>query len=399
MELISDFQIHSRFSYATSKKITIKSLAENAEIKGLKLMGTGDFTHPIWIKELKNNIKPVEDSNLFKLKNTYFMLTGEISTIYQDGIKCRKVHHMIHAPSFDVVEQITEVLSKYGKLKRDGRPIVKISSAQFVEEMMEIDKRIFIYPAHIWTPWFGALGSKSGYDSIEECYKDQTKHIHAIETGLSSDPPMNWCVSSLDKFTLLSSSDAHSANPLRIGREANVFDLKKITYNEIHNVIKKKDNKKFKFTIEVDPNYGKYHYDGCSNCNVSSNPEETIKNGNLCPNCGKGMTIGVLNRVKKLTDRKENYVPKKSINFKRVIPLYEIIAFSLGVKNPNSKKVSSEYMKMIQEFGNEFNIIFNIKKEKLDKFNMKISNSIMKLRKGKVKFKAGYDGKYGVPVF
>ena len=400
MQIISDFQLHSPYSMATSKNTTIKNLAAAAKVKGLQMMGTGDFTHPKWLKEIRKDLTDVSGANLFKHDETFFMLTGEVSTIYYDEGICKRIHHMLHAPNFEVVEQINEKLSKYGRLASDGRPIVKVSSPQLVEELMSIDKRIFIYPAHVWTPWFGALGSKSGYDTIEDCYKDQTKHIHAIETGLSSDPTMNRMVSSLDKFALLSSSDSHSPNIWRIGREANVFDLKKITYENITNAIKKNDGKNFKFTIEVDPNYGKYHYDGCSKCGVSMKPSESKKHEGKCPKCKKGMTIGVLFRAEELADREESSAAKKSPDFKSLLPLYEIIAYSLGMKQITSKKVFNEHSKLMEKFGNEMNVLLDVPKEELQKFtNEKVVNAVMKLREGRVRFHPGYDGEYGVPIF
>lgn len=363
------------------------------------MLGTGDFTHPSWLSELREKLEPV-DGNLFRYRQTFFMLTGEFCTIYEDGGKVRKVHHMIHAPSFEIVEQINEKISKYGNLKADARPILTVSAPKVVEEIMEISNDIFIYPAHAWTPWFGALGSKSGFDSIEDCYKDQVKHIHAIETGLSSDPAMNWRVSSLDKFALLSSSDAHSPNPWRLGREANAFDVNKITYHEIIDAIKKKDPKRFKFTIEVDPNYGKYHYDGCKNCEISMEPAESKKLNGICPKCKRKMTIGVLSRSEQLSDREEGYIPKDAIQFKTLLPLYEVISFALGVKQLYSKKVFEEQAKLTGKFGNELDVLLNVSEEDLLKAtNERVANAIMKIRNGTVRFQPGYDGVYGQPIF
>jgi uncharacterized protein (TIGR00375 family) len=400
MRLIADFQLHSKYSRATSKNTTPENLAEGARLKGLQMLGTGDFTHPSWLEELKNKLEPTDGDGIFKYAQTLFMLTGEFSTIYEDDVKVRKVHHMIHAPSFEVVEQINEKLAKHGNLKADARPILNVSSPQVVEELMEIDKNIFIYPAHAWTPWFGALGSKSGFDSIEDCYQDQVKHIHAIETGLSSDPAMNWRVSSLDKFALLSSSDAHSPNPWRLGREANAFELDKISYKEIIDAIIKKDPKKFVFTIEVDPNYGKYHFDGHAKCGVSMTPTESKKLGGLCPKCKKKMTIGVLARVEQLADREDGYKPKNAVPFKTLLPLYEVVSFALGVKALYSKKVFEEGRKLVERFGNELNVLLEASEEDLAKVtNEKVVNAITKIRNGTVRFDPGYDGEYGKPIF
>ncbi len=364
------------------------------------MLGTGDFTHPSWLAELKEKLEPVSGTDLFKYKQTFFMLTGEFCTIYEEGGKTRKVHHMIHAPSFEVVEQLNEKISKYGNLKADARPILTVSAPQVVEEVMEVDKDIFIYPAHAWTPWFGALGSKSGFDSIEDCYQDQVKHISAIETGLSSDPAMNWRVSSLDKFALLSSSDAHSPNPWRLGREANAFDLKKVTYNEIIDAIKSKNSEKFIFTIEVDPNYGKYHYDGCKKCNVSMKPSDSKRLNGICPKCKRKMTIGVLSRSEQLSDREEGYVPKNAIPFKTLLPLYEVVSFALGVKQLYSKKVFEEQAKLTERFGSELNVMLKAGSDELLKTTSdRVVNAIMKIRNGTVRFEPGYDGVYGQPIF
>jgi len=234
---------------------------------------------------------------------------------------------------------------------------------------MQISKDILIYPAHAWTPWMSCLGSKSGFDSIEECYQDRVKYIFALETGLSSNPPMNWRLSKLDKFTLLSNSDSHSPWTWRLGREANVFELKKLSYWKILDVIKNKDKKRFLYTIEVDPNYGKYHWDGHRNCGISLHPKDAIKLNNICPKCGKKLTIGVLHRVEELADRPEGFVPKDAIPFKSLLPLYEIISFATGVNQLYSRKVLKEHDKLIENFGNELNVLLNkLEREKFHLF-------------------------------
>jgi len=788
MMIIADFHFHSKYSRATSKDMDIVHLARGAKLKGLQLLGTGDFTHPDWLNELKNKLKPAED--LFVYNDVYFMLTGEIATIFTHEHKTKKVHHVLHAPNFEVVEQINEVLSKWGRLQSDGRPMLTVSAAEMVEAVMGVDKNIFIYPAHCllpneiiitnpdvkeiqnakegdrifthigelqkiekvlirdykgnikkivpwyfsagikitpehpflaiktikncnggrgvckpskehtrncyrhcykkykptwieakdleigdvllypritqikdvgelevkifiknvgnlpnkiklnldfcklvgyylaegyvngrdgigfsfnkkteikyvrevkklvkkifginakkgktkgdlifysknlmylfeslfyknhdknasnkclpswmlflskkkqveifkcwwrgdvgstssrllynqmkiiclrlgiipctridkkeshkkrgkhsignrnieakndnyllehlaffedefnllkekefsvftpktdrrhawmdkeyayipirkmaifpyngkvfnlevskdnsfltesaaihncWTPWFGVLGSKSGFDSMEECYQDQIKNIHGLETGLSSDPPMNWRLSALDKFTLLSNSDSHSPHPWRLGREANVFDLKKVSYKEIHDAIKEKDKKRFLFTVEVDPNYGKYHFDGHRNCSINLNPTDAKKHNNICPRCDRSLTIGVLHRVDDLADRPDGYVPKDAIPFKSLLPLYEIISFVTGTNQLYSQKVIVEQDKLIDKFGSEFNVLLDVTKEELMKVtNEKIADAIIAVREGKVKYVAGYDGVYGRPVF
>jgi len=291
MKLICDFHLHSKWSRATSKQMDLEGISRGAKIKGLNLVGSSDFTFELWLEELKKKLEPIEGTGLFKYKNVYFMLTSEVGTVYQQAGKKRDIHHLIHAPSFEIVEQINEVLSKYGNLKSDGRPVLTLTSPELVEILTEISKDIFITSSHIWTPWKSLFGSKFGFDSVEECYQDQTKHIFSLETGLSSTPDMNWRLSSLDKFTLVSNSDSHSPWSWRLGREANVFDLEKLTYWEIFDAIKKKDKERFLYTIEVDPRYGKYHNNGHRSCNLNLTPAETKKFKGICPKCVKGDTI------------------------------------------------------------------------------------------------------------
>jgi|YelNatPaOPRAMG01_1025707.scaffolds.fasta_scaffold20004_3 uncharacterized protein (TIGR00375 family) len=400
MKIIADFHLHSLWSRATSKQMNLDGLSNGAKIKGLNLLGTGDFTHPKWFAELKKKLEPIEGTGLFKYNDVLFTLTSEVATYFTFQNQMKRVHHVIHAPSFEIVEQINEKLSRSGNLSSDGRPILNISAAELVEILVEISKDILIYPAHAWTPWMSCLGSKSGFNSIEECYQDQVKHIFALETGLSSDPAMNWRLSALDKFTLLSNSDSHSPHPWRLGREANVFDLEKITYWEIFDSIKNKDKKKFLYTIEVDPNYGKYHFTGHRNCGIVLHPKDAIKLNNICPKCHRKLTIGVLQRVEELADRPEGFVPKDAIPFKTLLPLYEIISFSWGSGELYSKKVLEEHDKLIEKFGNELNVLLNVPKEELLKVtNEKIADAIIKVREGKVKYKPGYDGNYGQPIF
>ncbi len=399
MQVIADFHLHSKYSRATSKDLSLETLASGAKIKGLNLLSAPDFTHPIWLKEMKSKLLD-EVEGVFNFKGINFILTSEIATIDNFQGKTRHVHHNIHAPSFDVVDQINEKLGKFGDLKSDGRPMLTVSPAEVVEILMEISKDVLIYPNHAWTPWRAVFGSIGGYDSLEECYQEQVKHIFALETGLSSDPAMNWMWSKLDEITLLSNSDAHSANSWRLGREANVFELEKLTYDEINDAIKKKDGKMFLFTIETSPEYGKYHITGHRACNISMHPKEALKINNKCPRCGRKMTVGVLQRVEELADREEGYMPKNAIPFKTLLPLYEIISFVTGVNQLYSKKVIEEQNKLIDRFGNELNVLLNINKEELMKVTSeKIADAIIKVRNGDVKFIAGYDGVYGKPIF
>jgi len=400
MQYIADFHLHSKYARATSKEMDITGLARGAKIKGLNLLGTGDFTHPKYFLEIKNKLKEIPDTGVFSYDDVYFMLTCEVSTSFVIDNKIRRIHHIIHAPSFEIVEQINETLSKYGNLSIDGRPMLNVSAAELVEVLMNISKDLMITSAHAWTPFFSVFGSKNEFNSVEECYQDQTKHIFTLETGLSSTPDMNWRLSSLDKFTLLSNSDSHSINPWRLGREANVFELEKLTYWEIVDAIKKKDKSRFLFTIETNAAYGKYHLDGHRNCNVSLEPDETKKINGICPKCRRKLTIGVLHRVKELADREEGYIPKDAIPFKTLLPLYEIISFVTGVNQLYSKKVIEEQNKLIDRFGNEFNVLLTASRDDLVKVtNEKIADAIIKVREGKVRFDAGYDGVYGKPIF
>lgn len=400
MQLIADFHLHSKYSRATSRNISVETLAQGEKIKGLNLLGTGDFTHLFWLKELKTKLQEISGKGIFEFNGMNFILTTEICTIFDFENRIRKIHHVVHAPSFEVVEQINERLSKFGNLKSDGRPILTAPAPQIVEEIMDVDKDIFFYPAHAWTPWFGVFGSKSGFDSLQECYQDQTKNIFALETGLSSDPAMNWRLSQLDNIALLSSSDAHSTNPWRLGREANVFEFDKIDYWSLHKAIKEKDLKNFKFTIEVDPNYGKYHYTGHKNCNVNLHPKEAAKLNNICPKCGKKLTVGVLQRVEDLADRPEGFVPKNSIPFKTLLPLYEIISYVTGTNTLYSKKVLEIHNKLLDRFGTELKILLEIPEEEIEKVvGEKIAHAIIIAREGKVRYIPGFDGEYGKPIF
>jgi uncharacterized protein (TIGR00375 family) len=397
--IIADLHIHSRYSRATSQQMNLEGLSEGAKIKGIDILGTGDFTHPRWLDELKKKLEP-DKEGMFTFNNTHFMLTGELSTIFTFENIVKKIHHVLAAPNIEIIEQINDKLKKYGNLNSDGRPILNISAPELTENLMDISKDIIIYPAHVWTPWFSVFGSKSGFDSMEDCYQDQIKHIFALETGLSSDPLMNWRLSSLDKFALLSNSDSHSPNPWRLGREANVFDLRHVNYKELWDAVKKKDKTKFLFTVEVDPNYGKYHFTGHRNCGINLNPKDAIKLNNKCPKCGKPLTIGVLQRVEQLADRPEGFIPKNAIPFKSLLPLYEIISYVTGTKQLYSKKIIEEQNKLIKHFGNEFNILLNVSKEDLVKItDERIADAIIKIREGKINYIPGYDGVYGEPVF
>jgi len=402
MKIFADLHIHSKYARATSKNMDLENLSKFGKIKGLNLIGTGDFTHPRWLEELKNKLKPIEDSGIFSFDDMKFMLTTEVSTVYEQDNKMRKIHHLLHVPSFDIVDQINEQLKKMGgKLDIDGRLLLsEKNSVEFVEAITSIYNDTLIVPAHVWTPWFSLFGSKSGFDRVEDCYQDQIKYIYALETGLSSDPEMNWRLSSLDKFALMSNSDCHSAWPWRLGRECNVFNLKEITYWEILDTIRKKDKDRFLFTVEVNPAYGKYHWTGHRNHNISLSPKQALKLNDICPVCHRKLTVGVEERVEELADREEGFVPKDVIPFKHLLPLFELINVATGTDSLYSKSSWSVYNKLIQNFENEFNILLDVPREELEKVaEKKLVDVIMKNREGKIKIIPGYDGVYGKPVF
>ncbi|MEK7540747.1 MAG: endonuclease Q family protein [Patescibacteria group bacterium] len=395
MSFAADFHIHSKYSRATSPLMDLENLDKWAKIKGIKVLGTGDFTHPEWLKNLKEKLEPAE-AGLFKLHSldspTRFILTSEISCIYSKKGKVRKIHILVFAPSFEAVEKINTQLAHIGNLKADGRPILGLDAKELVKIVLDASENCMVIPAHAWTPWFAIFGSKSGFDSIEECFEEYSKHIYAIETGLSSNPAMNWRLSQLDKITLISNSDAHS--PHKIGREANIFDTE-ISYQGIFDAIKFKDPKKFLYTIEFFPEEGKYHYDGHRACDLSFSPQESKKYNNICPRCAKTLTIGVLNRVEELADRIECFKPENVIPFKNLIPLEEIIAESIGVSTA-SKEVKKQYDKLIANLGSEFNILLDVKREELEKISLsEITDGIIRAREGRVYIEPGYDGVYG----
>ena len=389
---IADLQIHSKYSRATSKNMDLDEITKYAKIKGLDVVGTGDFTHPLWLKELKQKLIDV-NNGVYMYDDVMFILTGEISLIYTQGGKQRRVHHVILAPNFSVLDQINEWLDKKGRRDYDGRPIFGFNSVELVENLMSISKDIEIIPAHAWTPWYGIFGSMSGFDSLEECFRDKTKYIHTIETGMSSDPALNWRISALDDITLTSNSDAHSAWPWRLGREANVFDFREITYDNVIGAFRTR--KDFAFTIETSPSYGKYHYDGHRACNFSCSPEQSKKLKEVCPKCGKKLTIGVMYRVEQLADREEGFVPKGMVPFKTLIPLSEVIAAVFDTE-VFSKKVWEVYNRLIDRFDNEFNILLNVPADELKKtVDEKLAELIIKNRENKLHIEPGYDGVYG----
>lgn len=388
--LISDLHIHSRFSRACSKDLNFENLTKWAKTKGLNLLGTGDFTHPTWLNEIKK-LTP-NNKGFYYYKNFPYIITGEISLIYTQE-KGRRVHLVLLVPSIEIAEKINTYLDTKGRRDYDGRPIFNITCHEFTKEMMSISQEIEIIPAHIWTSWFGVLGSKSGFNSLKECFKDQIKNIHAIETGMSSDPEMNWRINELENKAIVSFSDAHSFWPWRLGREATIFK-KTNSYSEI---IKQIRDNSFIGTIEVEPAYGKYHIDGHRNCNFSCNFEKSKELKGICPVCKKPLTIGVEYRVEELANNKKGHKIKNRKQFFTLLPLHELIALNIN-SNMQTKKVWKIYNQLIEKFQNEFNILLNITKEELskNKIDNKLIELIIKNRKGKIKIKPGYDGEYGV---
>jgi uncharacterized protein (TIGR00375 family) len=400
MRVIADLHIHGKYSRATSEQMSITEIAKYAKIKGLNLVGTGDFTHPTWLREAKDTLISDGDSGLYKLaaadSHVRFMLQTEVCTIFDFKGESKKIHHVILTPSFETAVQVNERLAKFGNLISDGRPILDASAPQLVEEVMEVSGQIMVFPAHAWTPWFSVFGAFSGFDTMEDCYQDMTKHIHALETGLSSDPPMNWRLSKLDRYTLLSNSDCHSFWPWRIGREANVFDLEKFTYREVTDAIVANDPNRLKFTIETDPAYGKYHWTGHRNCKISLSPAESTKFGNVCPVCRRKLTKGVEQRVEELADRPFDFKRDSVPAFRRLLPLSEIVAAVLGTGTPSTQAVWRNYTSLVGKFGNEYTVLMDTPLDALLLVvDAAIAQAIIKVREGTAKVTPGYDGVYG----
>ena len=391
MFFIADFHIHSKYSRATSRDMNVENLARWAKMKGIELIGTGDFTHPDWLLELERELEPA-GYGLYKYNDTNFILTSEVCNNFFKNNKGRRIHNVIIVPSFEYARKINNALEKYGDLESDGRPMLALDAKNLVKIVLDVSPDCLVVPGHIWTPWFSLFGAISGFDKIEECFEEETKNIFGLETGLSSDPAMNWRLSALDRYTLLSNSDAHS--PRKIGREANVFDCA-FDYKEILDVIRKKDKSKFLYTIEFFPEEGKYHYDGHRNCNIVFSPAQTKEKKYICPACGRRLTVGVMHRVELLGDRKEGFIPENTIPFKSLIPLEEIIADALGV-GKESRVVEKEYMNLVSKVGTEFDILLRLSKEEIERnIPQKIAQAILKVREKKVEISPGYDGVYG----
>lgn len=398
MRIIADLHIHSKYSRATSKELTLDTLDRWARIKGIQLLGTGDFTHPAHFASIREKLTDAE-AGLFVLKDkkagagaARFMLTAEVSNIFTMGGKTRKMHSLIFAPSLNAAEKMNAAFARLGNIASDGRPIFGFSAEDLLKIVLDSDPASMLVPAHAWTPWFSIFGSKSGFDSIEECFGAGAGHIHAIETGLSSNPQMNWRLSSLDNVTLISNSDAHS--PQKLGREANVFDCR-MDYYEIMDVIIKKDKTRFLHTVEFYPEEGKYHSDGHRDCGILLSPEETARAGGRCPSCGGPVTVGVLSRVNELADRPEGFVPENAIPARHLVPLVEILSEVIGA-GVNAAKVQREYMRLTSTAGSEFAMLLDMTGDELTRAaGEKTAGAILKVRSGDISISPGFDGEFG----
>jgi DNA helicase II / ATP-dependent DNA helicase PcrA len=413
MKFIADLHIHSRFSRATARNLDPENIYMAARTKGLTVVGTGDFTHPAWLAELMDKLVPAEQG-LFKLKDELestceaqlripvkrpvrFMLSAEISNIYKKDGATRKIHHLVFLQGFSDVKKFNTRLSEIGNLKSDGRPILGLDSKDLLDITLETGPGAFLVPAHIWTPWFSLYGYKSGFDSMRECFEDLSDHVFAVETGLSSDPPMNWRVPDLDGITLISNSDAHSLATL--GREATIFNTE-LSYDAIYQAIKSGDPDRFLGTLEFFPEEGKYYQDGHRKCNVCFTPRQSRKENLKCPVCGQELTLGVQHRVEALAKREYGEKPERTHPFYSLIPLSEILSELLGV-GPKSKKVCSAYEQAIQMMGPELDILLDASKEALSNTGvMMLDEAVLRMRQGRVHLQPGYDGEYGrVTVF
>lgn len=416
MRRVFDFEVHSKYSRACSKNLVLPNIGAWAKRKGIDVIGTGDFTHPKWFSDIREQLQE-QGNGFLKLKKEYwhgdlglasglksrisdlsdvnFILSSEISSIYSHNGRTRRIHNIVLADSIAHVEEIRAKLESRGaKLGSDGRPIVGMPSKDLLQLILEVSENCVLIPAHVWTPYFGLFGSMSGYDSVEECFEDLSDRIFALETGLSADPEMFWRISKLDRFCLVSCSDAHSLP--RIGRECNIFDFEdsEFGFKNFMSAIKQKDKSKFLSTLEYYPEEGKYHFDGHRNCGISLHPSQTKKYKGICPKCGKKLTVGVLSRTEELSDRPEGYKPKDSIPGRHFVVLEEIIAAGMN-KTVSSKKVQAEYLRLTDKYS-EFEILFDLPIEELSTIASKeAADAIIKMRNGEVEITPGFDGEYG----
>lgn len=408
MKVIADLHIHSKYSRACSPELVLPKIARTCEIKGIRLVATGDFTHPAWFSSIEDELTEVASSGLYRLKSdecpdVRFVLATELALIYKDGGKARRLHMIVQAPNLASARELNGQLGRRFNLKADGRPILGLPVAELIKLCLDIHPQFLIYPAHIWTPWFSVFGSKSGYDSLVDCFKDQVEHVYAYETGLSSDPEMNWRVPELDKLTLLSNSDAHSLPNL--GRECNVFDLPELTYENLYQAIRTRRG--LEYTVEFYPEEGMYHFDGHRDCKFSAAPAETVKQSGICPVCKKPLVIGVLSRVEELAKlaasveelgvpRPEGFVLPGAPGFKKLIELDKIIAEAYGVKSRSSKKVKEAYDLLINGLGSELDILIDTPIERIAAAaNELVAEGVRRVRSGELMIQPGFDGQYG----
>ena len=397
MEVIADLHIHSKYSRAVSQQMVIPEIASWAAKKGIKLVGTGDWTHPLWLRELKENLEEAGEGVYTPKKgvrDVFFLLSTEISSIYTQDGKPHRIHNLVLAPSFPVVEEINNRLRGRGvNLFSDGRPITGLSSIELCGIVFSVSKDCLVIPAHIWTPWYSLYGSNSGFDSLKECFGEFADQIYAIETGLSSDPAMNWRIEELDNRSIVSFSDAHS--PQKLGREATVFEMeekKTLEYEDIRRAIKEQ---KISYTIEFYPEEGKYHYTGHRKCGVKQSPEETRRLGETCPVCGRHLTVGVMHRVEELASQPAGYRPASRPPYKMLVPLVEILSEALG-GGISSQIVESEYNHLTENFGSEFAVLLKTPIEEIAKIaGEKVAEGIKKVRSREIVVDPGYDGVFG----
>lgn len=399
MRLITDWHVHSKYSRACSKDLELSKIADACRRKGIDVVATGDWTHPEWFSHMREQLR--EDApGLYRLHDapeggTRFMLVTEVSQIYKKGDRTRRIHNLVFSPSLETCERVNAELDRRSfNRSSDGRPIFGMDSADFYKALKEIDERIIVVPAHAWTPWYSVFGSKSGFDSLNECFGDMAPYVYAIETGLSSDPRMNWGVGSLDSVALISNSDAHSLD--KLGREANVFDLDEPSYDAFVSVLRERDRSRFLYTIEFFPEEGKYHFDGCATCGFSCDPARTRALGGRCPGCKRPLTVGVESRVEDLSDRPPDSVAPEKVPYKSIVPLREIIADAMAV-GPPSKKVSHEYDRLIDRVGSEFHILLDAEIDSIarESTNSAVAEGVRRVRDGNLRISPGYDGVFG----
>lgn len=391
MRVIADLHLHSRYSRATSADMSLPGLARWAKLKGITLLGTGDFTHPGWYKELVGALRPAGEG-IYAYEGAHFLFTAEVAAVWNHGGRLRRVHFLLLAPSAEDAARISRELAAFGNLAADGRPTLGVSGEKLVEAVRAASPAAVLIPAHAWTPWWSIFGSNSGFDSLEEALGRARPEVFALETGLSSDPPMNWRLSALDSVALVSFSDAHS--PTRLGREACVFELPELSYSGLVEALRARDPTRFLFTVEFFPEEGKYHYDGHRGCQVVFSPEETRRHGGKCPVCGKPLTVGVMHRVEELADRPPGVRPPEAIPYRSLVPLQEIIAQVLG-QDPETRGVLAQYLKVVQRFGAEFSVLLDVPAAEVEREFPKLGRALEKVRRGELRIRPGYDGVYG----